>query len=60
MVFPVTDEIKNITKEIKKSGSKIYALIIADDKLEPDGIFDAAWQRKNRERANIFEVRCEK
>lgn len=60
MVFPVTDEIKNITKEIKKGGSKIYALIIADDKFEPDGIFDAAWQRKNREKANIFEVRCEK
>jgi len=52
--------IKNITKEIKKGGSKIYALIIADDKFEPDGIFDAAWQRKNREKANIFEVRCEK
>ena len=60
MVFPVTDEIKNITKEIKKGGSKIYALIIADDKFEPDGIFDAAWQRKNREKANIFEVRYEK
>lgn len=60
MVFPVIDEIKNITKEIKKGGSKIYALIVADDKFEPNGIFDAAWQRKNREKANIFEARCEK
>lgn len=60
MIFPVTARMKAAAQEIKKGGSKIYALIIADDKFEPDEIFDAAWQRKNRENVKIFEVRFEK